>query len=120
MEYMNDNDFINRFNTARTQIRTQLGYIETAFANNNIPVTGLQQWWDIALDDFMVQLQTRVRTFTDQAITAAFAPFNTQRGQNLNIAPGVRNTLRDYLTRLQTGQGMTFSWRYFLTRPPPP
>jgi chitinase len=78
MEYMNDQDFISRLTLARNQVRTQLGYIETEFANEGIPVTGLQEWWDIALDDFMVQLQTRVRTFTDATITAAFVPFNIQ------------------------------------------
>ncbi|KAK3679996.1 hypothetical protein LTR78_000373 [Recurvomyces mirabilis] len=120
MEYMNDQNFINHFNIARNQIRAQLGYIETAFANQGWPVTGLQEWWDVVLDDFMAQLQTRVRTFTDQAITAAFAPFNSQRGQNLNIAPAIRATLRDYLTRLQNGQGMTFDAQYFVNIHPPP
>lgn len=119
MEYMNEQDFITRFTTVRNQIRTQLGYIETAFRNEADPVDGLQEWWDITLDDFMVQLQTRVRTFTDQAITAAFAAFNTNNGPNLNIYNQVTTTLRDYLTRLQNGQGMTFDAQYFVNIQPP-
>ncbi|KAG9571281.1 glycoside hydrolase family 18 protein, partial [Aureobasidium melanogenum] len=119
MEYMNDQDFISRFTLARNQVRTQLGYIETEFANEGIPVTGLQEWWDIALDDFMVQLQTRVRTFTDAAITAAFAPFNTQTAPNLGIYNQVITTLNNYNTRLQNGQGMTFDAQYFVNIQPP-
>lgn len=120
MEYMNDAEFIRRFNIARRQIRTQLGLIETAYANETpFPMTGLQAWWDVALDDFMVQLQTRVRTFTNAAIAAAYAPFNTNRGSLLNIYGQVRTTLRDFQDRVDQGRGLTFDAQYFVTRQPP-
>lgn len=89
------------------------------FPTRDIPVTGLQEWWDIALDDFMVQLQTRVRTFTDAAITAAFAPFDIQTAPNLGIYNQMINTLNNYNTRLQNGQGMTFYAQYFVNIHPP-
>ena len=46
---MNTNQFVTNYNLARNQVRTQIGYIETEFANENTPITGAQAWWDVVL-----------------------------------------------------------------------
>ena len=112
---MNNQDFINRFNLARNQVRTQLGIIENAFAGQGWDITGIQAWWDVALDDFMLQLQTRVQTFTNQAIAAAFAPYNTQRGRLLTTYNQVRTTLNAWQNMVDNnGQGLTLDAQYFV------
>jgi hypothetical protein len=120
---MNNQDFINRFNLARNQIRTQLGIIERAFAAEGWDITGIQAWWDIVLDDFLSQLETRVRTFTNDAIAAAFAPYNTQRGQQLRTYNTVRTTLTAWQNMVDNnGQGLTLDGQFFVNpqQPPPP
>ena len=46
---MNTNEFVTNYNLARNQVRTQIGYIETVFANEGHPIDGAQEWWDIVL-----------------------------------------------------------------------
>ena len=48
-EYMNTRQFITRYNLARNQVRTQLGYIQTEFAANNWPIPTATEWWDLIL-----------------------------------------------------------------------
>ena len=80
---------------------------------------GITQWWDVVLDDFMDQLEERVRTFTSTAVAAAFAPFDTQAGRRLAIYQQVYNTLVNYENMRDNGQGLTLSPRYFLAPRPP-
>lgn len=46
---MNTQEFIYRYNLARDQVRTQLGYIQTEFAANGWPIPTATQWWDLVL-----------------------------------------------------------------------
>lgn len=120
MEYMNHPEFIHRFNLARDQVRTQLGYIEEDFRNAGHPVDHIQEWWDVVLDDYMDQLQTTIQNFQDRAITAAFAPFNNNQARNLQNYNHITNTLFAWLNMARLGQGLRFDARYFVRRQPPP
>ena len=49
---MNTQEFITRWNQARNQVRTQLGYIQREFAANGWPIGTATEWWDIVLGSF--------------------------------------------------------------------
>lgn len=49
---MNTQEFITRYNLARNQVRTQLGYIQTEFARNGWPIPRITEWWDLVLGSF--------------------------------------------------------------------
>lgn len=114
IEYMNHPDFIVRFNLARTTVREQLSVVEDAWAGQGWHITGITEWWDVFLDDYMDQLQTRVRVFTDDATVTAFAQFNTAHGQQLTQYQRVRTTLVAWQAMELSGQGLTFDPQYFL------
>jgi len=121
---MNNRDFANNFNAVRTQVRTQLGIIESAFASNGSPVTGLQAWWfvksyaysirrrrltmpyvvprDVFLDDFLSQVQQWAQDWTSDAIAEASRPFTTAQGRILPNAEQVMNTLLQWENQIST------------------
>ena len=120
-EYMNNPDFIARFNLARNQVRTQFGIIERAFAAQGWHTDGIQECWDVVLNDFMLQLETRVQVFTSEAIAEAFNPYNTATGPRLTTYNQVRTTLLAWQRMLDNGsQGLTLNFQYFVNPQPPP
>ena len=64
---MTTNEFVTNYNLARNQVRTQIGYIETEFANAGRPITGAQAWWDVVLG-------TQKQCISGQIVTLADLP----------------------------------------------
>lgn len=98
-EYMNTNDFATRFNAARNQVRTQLGYVEQALGVRN-----LQSWWDVFTNDYFSQIEEWAQSWADQAIIAAAAPYIAARNGNRNpqTYAQVMNTLNQWQGLLAT------------------
>ncbi|KAI7205542.1 hypothetical protein KC324_g233 [Hortaea werneckii] len=101
MEYMNNPDFARRLNLVRNQVRTQLGYIENAFAQHGTPVTGLQAWWDIFLPDYFLQIEQWAQNWTEDAILDAFRVLDRPqlRNNNQQVVAAIA-TLRAWLDRV--------------------
>jgi chitinase len=118
-EYMRTNDFATRFNAVRTQVRTQLGYIEQAF---NVP--NLQNWWDVFTNDYFSQIEGWALSWANQAIAAAAAPYvNARRnGRNPQTYAQVINTLQQWQDLLDDDNPLRFppyTGSIPMPRPPP-
>ncbi|MCJ1456786.1 hypothetical protein MMC28_007151 [Mycoblastus sanguinarius] len=128
-EYMNTQEFITRWNQARNQVRTQLGYIQREFAANGRPIGTATQWWDIVLDDHLRRMEEYMINWMDDAIDDAFAAYlqanaRLPGGQTLNTWPSVRNTLDQWRQMMNNnGQGLRFNqalYSAFIPLPQPP
>ena len=122
-EYMNERDFVTRFNAVRDQAFTQLGYIEQDFATIAPEIVGrLQAWWPIFLDDYLSQIETWARSWANQAIAYAFAPYNNAHnaGRNLATYQQVRNTLNQWQDLLDGDNNPLRFPPYYGSQPQPP
>lgn len=96
-EYLNRPSFVQRFQFVIEDVNTQLGYIEQ--------VTGqpyLRNWWRAFINDFLYQIALWARTWADDAINIAGAPFveASNNGRRLTQYNTVINALRALQARI--------------------
>ncbi|KAI9747244.1 MAG: hypothetical protein M4579_007499 [Chaenotheca gracillima] len=115
-EYMNTREFITNYNLARDQVRTQLGFIETEFANAGFPIPGAQEWWDVVLDDHMRRMEDFMIDWVAETIDIAEDAYMTANGNlpgggTLSTWASLRATLNQWRAMVITngGQGLRFA-----------